>query len=193
LRNIRRSEYKIIRGIPMYEIRIHGRGGQGVKMSAHVLGRGAFLSGFEVQDFAVYGAERRGAPLASFVRISKDPIETRGYIFNPDFIIVLDPTLDPEIVSRGLKVNGIMLINSEKRSKGFKGNVKCINATEIALKTLGKPIPNIAILGAFLRLTNLFSLKNLKRAIRIELEEAGHGELVDKNIKACEMCWKNIK
>jgi pyruvate ferredoxin oxidoreductase gamma subunit len=180
-------------GSGIFEIRVHGRGGQGVKMSSHILGRGAFLSGFDIQDFAVYGAERRGAPLASFVRISKEEIGTRGYIFNPDHVVVLDSSINHSTVSSGLKSGGIVLVNSEGKPHGYKGNVHYVDATGIAMKTLGKPIPNVAILGAFLKLTKMFPLENLERAIKEELEEAGHGDLAEANIRACRLCWRDVK
>lgn len=178
----------------IYEIRIHGRGGQGVRMTARILGRAAFLSGLQTQDFAIYGSERRGAPLASFCRISKEAIGTRGYVFAPDFVILLDPTLDPEVVSAGLKKDGFILINSEKKLSGFAGlKTHYIDATGIAMKALGKPIPNVAVLGAFLKLTEMFPAGSLEKAIKEELEEAGHGNMVESNISASRLCWRNVK
>ncbi len=162
-------------------------------MSAHILGRGAFLSGFDIQDFAVYGAERRGAFLASFVRISKEPIGMRGYIFNPDYVIVLDPSINQKTAVSGLKKGGSVLVNSGKKPEGYTGKVSHIDATGISIRTLGKPIPNVPILGAFLKLTGMFPLENLEKAIREELEEAGHGDLAEANIRACRLCWKELK
>jgi pyruvate ferredoxin oxidoreductase gamma subunit len=175
----------------MYEIRIHGRGGQGVRTTAHILGRAAFLSGYETQDFAIYGAERRGAPVASFCRLDKTRILTRGYIFNPDAVIALDPTLDQKAVLGGLKQKGLVVVNSEKPVGKFRG-ATFVDATRIALDTLGRPIPNVAILGCFLKLTKLFPMENLKKAVKQELEEAGHPEAVPGNIKACERCWSQV-
>jgi len=173
----------------IYEIRIHGRGGQGVKTTARVLGRAAFLSGFQTQDFAVYGAERRGAPVASFCRFDKEKILTRGYIFEPDAVIVLDPSLNPKIVAKGLKSEGVLLVNSPRPLEKFP-KAGFVDATGTALRLWGKPVPNIAILGAFLKETKLFPFKNLKKAIKIELTEDGHPEAVLGNIKACEALWE---
>jgi pyruvate ferredoxin oxidoreductase gamma subunit len=175
----------------IYEIRIHGRGGQGVRMTVHILGRAAFLSGYETQDFAIYGAERRGAPVASFCRIDRTRILTRGYIFNPDAVIVLDPTIDREAVLGGVKERGLVLVNSERPLGKFRG-ARFVDATKIALDALGRPIPNVAILGCFLRLTKLFPMEKLKKAVNIELKEAGHPEAVKGNIKACERCWGEV-
>ncbi len=162
-------------------------------MSAHILGRAAFLSGFQIQDFAVYGAERRGAPLSSFCRISKEPIGTRGYIFSPDHIVSLDPSLDLNFVLSGTNKDSLILINSPKKIKKFrKFRIHSIDATGIALEIIGKPIPNVAILGAFLKLTRMFPLKNLEEAIETELEEAGHGKMSEPNIRACRVCYRKI-
>ena len=175
----------------IYEIRIHGRGGQGVRMTAHILGRAAFLSGYETQDFAIYGAERRGAPVASFCRLDKTRILTRGYIFNPDAVIVLDPTIDREAILGGVKEKGLVLVNSDRPSSKFRGAV-FVDATKIALDTLGRPIPNVAILGGFLKLTRLFPMENLRKAVKTELEEADHPEAVKGNIAACKRCWSEV-
>jgi pyruvate ferredoxin oxidoreductase gamma subunit len=174
----------------LYEIRIHGRGGEGVRMAAHVLGRAGFLSGLKTQDFAIYGSERRGAPMVSFCRLSDENILTRGYIFNPDVVIVLDHTLDSETCLKGLKENGKLVVNSEKPTPKFPKAV-FVDATKVALDTIGRPIPNIAILGAFLKVTNILPLEKLKQAIREEL--AGiHPETIEGNIKACELCYNMV-
>ncbi len=175
----------------MYEIRIHGRGGQGVKTTAHVLGRAGFLSGFETQDFAVYGAERRGAPVASFCRMDRKQVLSRGYIFNPDAVIIMDPTIDRITTIAGLKKKGIVLVNSEHEIEGFRG-AKFIDATKIAIDSFGKPIPSIAILGAFIRLSGIIPMENLKKAIKTELAESGHKEAIPGNIKACQRCFEEI-
>ena len=171
----------------LYEIRIHGRGGEGVRMAAHVLGRAGFLSGLKSQDFAIYGSERRGAPMASFCRLSSEGILTRGYIFNPDAVIVLDHTLDNETCLKGLKGNGKLVVNSEKPMPKFP-NAVFADATKVALDTIGRPIPNIAILGAFIRATNVLSLEKLKEAVREEMS-GSHPEAIEGNIKACEICY----
>lgn len=178
----------------MYEIRIHGRGGQGVRMTAHILGRAGFLSGLKTQDFAIYGAERRGAPVASFCRLDRKEIDRRGYVFGPDAVIVLDPSLDMGMCTRGLKEKGILLVNSKKGrvlpEGGFR--IRFIDATNIALKAIGKPIPNAAILGGFAKVSGILSLDCLKKAIGIELGEAGHPEDIAGNIKACEICYDKV-
>ena len=180
----------------MYKIRLHGRGGQGIKLAAHILGRAAFLSGFQVQSFAVYGAERRGAPLESFVRMDTKEILERGYIFDPDFVICVDDTLDIKRVVKGLKNSGKILINTRKYPGYFsflKQRVYTVDATKIALETIGIPIPNTAILGAFAKVFKKIPLDNLKEAVKKELREEGKSELIDKNIKAVETCYEVLQ
>jgi pyruvate ferredoxin oxidoreductase gamma subunit len=182
----------------MYQVRCHGRGGFGVKTTAHVLGKIAFLSGYQTQDFALYGAERRGAPLTSFTRYDKKTILERGYIFEPDAVIILDEHLNFAVMLKGLKKNSFVLINSKKPASYFKKRYKikqkiyCLDATEIAIKNLGKPLPNIAILGAFIKLSKLPE-KNLELAIKEQMEEVHHPEAISGNIKAAKECMKLIK
>jgi pyruvate ferredoxin oxidoreductase gamma subunit len=174
----------------LYEVRIHGRGGEGVRMAAHVLGRAGFLSGMKTQDFAIYGSERRGAPVASFCRLSEESILTRGYIFNPDAVIVLDHTLDSMECMKGLKAGGKLIVNSEKPLKQFPGAI-FVDATKTAIDTIGKPIPNIAILGAFIKVTGIVTLEKLKEAVKEEMS-GSHPEAIAGNIKACEQCYNMV-
>lgn len=174
----------------LYEIRIHGRGGEGVRMTAHILGRAGFLSGLQTQDFAMYGAERRGAPVVSFCRLSGESILTRGYIFNPDAVIILDHTIGDEAPLKGLKENGKALVNSEKPMKNLPGAI-FVDATKVAMETIGRPIPNVAILGAFIKATQILSLDKLKEAVREEMA-GSHPEAIEGNIKACEICYNQV-
>ena len=188
----------------MYQVRIHGRGGQGGKTASKIIGTAAFMDGKFVQDFPKYGAERRGAPVAAFTRIDKKPIETRGYIYDPDCIIVLDESLleMPMLgVLDGLKKDGILIVNSRNSSdeikKKYKVNVRVVAlpATDIALQTLGKPIPSAVITGAFAKATGIFSMKSLKKAIEEELGERGSisKEIIDKNIEGAIKCAEAVK
>lgn len=182
----------------MIEIRCHGRGGTGAKMTAHTLGVTAFLSGYETQDFALYGAERRGAPITSFVRYDKKGVKERGYITEPDAIIILDETLNFDIMLRGLKPKGFIFINSSRSSDYFKKKYKIknkvysVDATSIAMKIMGRPIANMTLLGAFVKEIKLPE-KNLEKAIRVVLTNAGHPEAIEKNIEASKECGKMLK
>lgn len=142
----------------MVEIRFHGRGGQGAVTSAEILAQAAILDGKYAQAFPSFGAERRGAPVLAFTRISDEPIRIRIGIYNPDVVVVLDSTLiQTEPVFSGLKDNGVVVINTKRSPEeireefGFKGKIVTVDATKIAMEELGVPITNIAILGALCR------------------------------------------
>lgn len=172
----------------MIEIRVHGRGGQGVKKSAMLIARAAFLEGYKTQDFALYGAERRGAPVTSFVRLDKKGINTRGYIFEPDYIIILDPTIDHGVALKGRKKSTKVLVNTPDHTKG-----ECtLDATSITVDITGQGIPNVAMLGAFSKVSKLFSLEGLKKAVEIEFKHK-HKEIIKKNIEAAKKCYKEVK
>jgi pyruvate ferredoxin oxidoreductase gamma subunit len=181
----------------MMEVRFHGRGGMGVKSSAAMLGLTAFFSGYQTQDFALYGAERRGAPLASFVRYDKKPIREKGYLLEPDAIIIMDETLDLDSATKGLKKAGFVIINNTKPAGYFKKKyglkqIHCIDATSIALKNLGKPIINTAMLGSLVKLLKL-PMFHPEEAIRKSLKDAGHPEFIDKNLAAVRESYKVIE
>ncbi len=181
----------------MLEIRFHGRGGHGVKTSAQILGRAAYLAGFKVQDFSMYGAERRGAPVTSFVRFDKDEIKTRGYIFEPDIVVVLDDSLDFNRMLKGLKPNGYVVINRGSHPHFLGGKYKnrafWINGTKIALEVIGKPIPNCVILGALVHLIKPITLEHLKKAIETEFKGHMPEDIILKNKKAAELGYESFK
>lgn len=165
-------------------------------MAARILGTAGFLEGNDVQDFSLYGSERRGAPVYSFCRISKEKIFERGYIDEPDFVIVLDDSLIKVVnVLKGLKENGVIVVNSRKREKELnlktKAKVVLIDGREIALKELETPIYNTVMLGAFIAATGILKLESLIHAVKIELGE--HRKLVKGNIKAVKTAYKKVK
>ena len=173
----------------MIEIRIHGRGGQGVKKASQILGRAGYLAGFQTQDFAMYGAERSGAPVTSFVRLDKKKISTRGYIFEPDYILVIDDTLNSKETLLGKKSATKIVTNSIQAGKSK--NVYNIDATHIAIEETGtNKGANIAILGEFIKLFKLINLKHLKKAIEVELGK--HPEALKNNISIAERAYNRI-
>lgn len=166
----------------MIEIRIHGRGGQGTVVASKMLVTAASKEGKKVQAFPVFGAERRGAPVAAFARIDDQKIRIHSEVYNPDCVIVLDPVLYKTVnVTAGLKENGIILLNSNTppASFSFPGEfrVATVDASGIALKHgLGsrtEPIVNTAILGAFARITGLIGLESLAETIRESIPGKG--------------------
>lgn len=177
----------------MIEYRIHGRGGQGNVAAAYLLAATAFEAGWACQAFPAFGAERRGAPVTAFVRVDRMQIQLRSQIRSPDFLIVQDDTLlqDPKITS-GLRPEGAMLVNSDRGGEeiGRQFNCRCIsvNATELAMAHIGKPIPNTALLAALLTLTGQFPLTALSAA----LEDRFHRDMLDRNLALIEHAAKSV-
>lgn len=160
------------------EIRIHGRGGQGSVIASKILASAFFKESKYVQAFPAFGVERRGAPVAAFVRIDDQPIRLRTNIYNPNHIVVLDPSLLEGIdVTEGLQENGWIILNAAGNGLVVKSVPKFLiartDASSIALKhglgTPRAPIVNTAILGAFARATGLIRLESILEAIREEV------------------------
>lgn len=168
----------------MIEIKILGRGGQGGKKLSKMIAQAAFNEGKQVQSFALYGAERRGAPVFSFVRVDVKPIELRGYVTDPDFTVVLDDSL-LEMVND----DGVVIVNSNKYD--FGGFITSIDATSIALETMGQPIFNTTMLGAFAKVTGLINIESATEAIQSEFAKLPQ-KIIDKNIKACVTAYEAL-
>lgn len=179
----------------MKEIRIHGRGGQGVVTAAELLAIAAHADGKYAQAIPSFGSERMGAPVQAFVRISDEKILMRTHVYSPDFLIVQDATLIGVInLFQGLQDGGLVLINSEKKAEEIKieGNrykIATVPATRIALEILNRPIPNTILLGAFSGLTGIVSLEGVKESIRHRFS----GEVAKKNEEAAEYAFKLVK
>lgn len=151
--------------------------------AAYLLAAAAFEAGFTCQAFPAFGAERRGAPVMSFVRIDDKPITLRSQVREPDYMIVQDDTLllDPKLTA-GLKPGGAMLVNSRKPASEFarfKTRVVAVPATELAVGVIGRPIPNTALLAAFLALTEHLPQTALAAAIKGRFS----GPMLDKNLE----------
>lgn len=160
----------------MHEIRIHGRGGQGVVTMAELLAGAAFSAGHEAQAFPSFGSERMGAPVMSFVRISDEPIQLRDPVLHPDVLIVADPTLLHHVdVFAGIGPGTTVLLNSSRTpaelgldelSERVPGAaVITIAATEIARRFTGRPLPTGPLLGAVAAVTGLVSLDAVEAAL----------------------------
>jgi 2-oxoacid:acceptor oxidoreductase gamma subunit (pyruvate/2-ketoisovalerate family) len=157
----------------MIEIRFHGRGGQGAVLASEILATALFYEGKSVQAFPAFGVERRGAPVTAFLRSDRQPIRQRCQVYNPDYVIVLDPTLISVIdVTAGLNEQGTIVINSDRPPEFFarlnRFSVITVPAGAIAaahgLGTRTNPIANTAILGAIAR-TGLVDLDAIEKAI----------------------------
>jgi len=168
----------------LVEIRIEGRGGQGNIVAAYTLARSAFENGSFAQAYPSFGPERRGAPVSAFVRISDHPIKRRCQVREPLYVIIQDPSLlHVASIGEGVRPSGGILINSSKdvASSRFPGvaHVTTIPATAMAMQVLGEPIANIALLAAFLSLTELVPLAALQTVLTHHFE----GEALDRNLQ----------
>lgn len=161
----------------MFEIRIHGRGGQGVVTAAELLSVAAFDQGHHAQAFPSFGSERTGAPVVSFCRIDDHPIRVREPIVCPDAVIVIDPTLLHQVdVFGGLRRGAFVLINSSRDLRSLRledllsrvdpTRIATVAATELAREHVGRPLPNAALLGAFAAQTQVVSIGSVVGAIR---------------------------
>jgi pyruvate ferredoxin oxidoreductase gamma subunit len=160
----------------MFQVRIHGRGGQGVVTAAELLSVAAFVEGREAQAFPSFGSERTGAPVVAFCRIDERPIRTREPVASPDALIVLDPTLLHQVdLFAGLGPDGYLLVNTsatleelglgELVARLLRERVATVAASEIAREHVGRPLPNAALLGAFAALTGRLTLDSITGAI----------------------------
>jgi len=171
----------------MFQVRIHGRGGQGVVTAAELLSMAAFREGRHAQAFPSFGSERTGAPVVAFCRIDDKAIRLREPVGSPDALIIQDPTLLHQVeVFSGLKPGGVVLINTS-RSPGELGlddfvsgdrdaHLYTVPATEIAMRHFGRPLPNAALLGGFAAATGRISIESVAEAIRekFNAKVAGH-------------------
>jgi len=163
--------------MPMYEVRIHGRGGQGTVTAAELLSAAAFAEGRHAQAFPSFGSERTGAPVMSFCRVDDRPIRTREPVIRPDALIIQDPTLLHQVnVFDGAGQDCRLLINSARGVADLNigdftdrlppGSVLTVPATDLALEHLGRPVPSAALLGGFAAFSGLVTLDSLLTAIR---------------------------
>lgn len=179
------------------EVRWHGRGGQGAWTASELFARAAVYEGKYIQSFPEFGPERMGAPVAAFTRISTEPIRLHCAIYNPDVVVVLDPTLIKTVpVTDGLRKDGTLIINfkdepSEVRKmlKDNKGKVWTVPATEIAIKILGLPITSTAMLGAVARVTAVVSLQSIERTIR----ERFRSDIAEKNFAVIKEAYEEVR
>ncbi|HEX9672456.1 MAG TPA: 2-oxoacid:acceptor oxidoreductase family protein [Burkholderiales bacterium] len=185
----------------MFQIRLHGRGGQGVVTGAEMLSVAAFLQGRHAQAFPSFGSERTGAPVVAFCRIDDREIRLREPIMEPDALIIQDPTLLHQVeVFSGLKPgDGYILINTSRSFdelgigefvSGFRPErLRTVPATELAVKHVGRPLPNAALLGGFAAVTGLLDLASVAAAIRDKFP----GRVGEGNVAAATAAYEIVK
>jgi 2-oxoacid:acceptor oxidoreductase gamma subunit (pyruvate/2-ketoisovalerate family)/2-oxoacid:acceptor oxidoreductase delta subunit (pyruvate/2-ketoisovalerate family) len=173
------------------EIRFHGRGGQGAVTGVRLLATALYYEGKFTQGIPMYGTERRGAPVVSFLRIGESRINERDLVHEPDMVVVLDPLLGKTVpVTDGLKKGGLVLINHPRggAETGLGGQFKVatVDATKVAMEVLGRPITNTAILGAFAKATGMVKLESLAEAAKHQWD----GRLAEMNIRAMQKAYE---
>ena len=184
----------------MFQIRIHGRGGQGVVTAAEMLSIAAFEEGRHAQAFPSFGSERTGAPVVAFCRIADHEIRLREPIMEPDALVIQDPTLLHQVdVFAGLKKGGYILINTNKSFEelGLADYVRdwpadrllTVSATDIARKHVGRPVPNVPLLGGFAAASGLIQLESVIKAIRSKFV----GKIAEGNIAAATEAFNTVR
>jgi pyruvate ferredoxin oxidoreductase gamma subunit len=186
----------------MVEIRWHARGGQGAKTAAMFLAEAVLIKGKYGQGFPEYGPERRGAPVRGFTRISDGPIRRHCMIEKPGIVIILDPTLldsPAAAVTAGTGEDTVFLVNTTdtpghiQEKLGVRGaSVHTVDATGIALDTIGRPIPNMPMVGALLAVDEMLTLEELKDALVTQLSSKFSQAVIDGNLAAVERANKEL-
>jgi len=181
-------------------VRFHGRGGQGAKTASRILGDAAFNDDYFTQDFPIYGAERRGAPVTAFTRFSREQITERGFIFSPDISAVMDDSLIADPLANpfaGLRKGGVAVVNTTKPGASIvpgRDDVTavCLDLTGQALNTIGKPILSAGIAAAVARISGIKE-DALLEAVSEELNDIGlSAEMVRKNTNFAAAIYREL-
>jgi pyruvate ferredoxin oxidoreductase gamma subunit len=184
----------------VFEIVIYGRGGQGAKIAGQLIVEAAMENGKQIQAFPEFGPERSGAPIRSFARISNKPIRTSQPVTEPDAILVMDSTLFQSIdVSSGSGEKTVMIVNSGekgteiKKVTGFGGKIYTLDATGISIKHLGRNLPNMPMLGALIKVTNVIEMESLIRKVRNAFLGKVGKDKTESNIAAIREAYEGVK
>jgi pyruvate ferredoxin oxidoreductase gamma subunit len=184
------------------EIRWHGRAGQGVVTAAVTLADVLSTEkGKYVQAFPEFGAEKRGAPILAFNRISQKPIRTHSQVYTPDIVVVTDPSLLGLVdISDGAKEDAIFLMNTtfdipliRERLSLEKRKIYALDAYAIAVAELGKAIPNVPMVAALVKVTGLMDLEKFREKIKISLSKKLRPEVVEMNLRTISRAFKEVK
>jgi pyruvate ferredoxin oxidoreductase gamma subunit len=184
----------------MFQVRIHGRGGQGVVTAAEILSIAAFREGRHAQAFPSFGSERTGAPVVAFCRIDDHEIRSREPVLTPDAVVIQDPTLLHQVdLFSGLKPDGYVLLNTSRTFEALgaadvlhgrdPARVCTVPASDIALRHVGRPLPNAALLGGFAALSGRISIE----AVAAAIAEKFPGKIAAGNIAAAQEAYEHVK
>jgi pyruvate ferredoxin oxidoreductase gamma subunit len=176
----------------LYEIRFHGRGGQGAWTASLLLAQAGLMEGKQIQSFPAFGPERAGAPMTAYTRISEKPIQIHSSVYEPDMVVVLDPTLLGPAVAEGLKKDSKIVVNttetaaSVKKKLGVMNEVWVVDATGMALRIMGVNITNTVLLGAVVKASGTVKLDSVLAVVK----ERFQGKVRDQNLEVVELAYK---
>lgn len=184
----------------IFEIRWHGRGGQGAKTAALLFGEATMSTGKYFQAFPEYGPERMGAPVQAFNRLSDSPIILHCGIKEPDVVVVLDPALlEVQPITEGLKENGVVIVNTilepqqiRKKLGLTTQKVFTVDASGISRVTLGRDLPNTPMLGALTKVLEIMTLDDLISYTYKRLEEKFSPDVVEANIESIKKAYESV-
>lgn len=178
----------------MIEMRFHGRGGQGAVTCAELVAQAAIDTGKYATAFPSFGPERRGAPVVAFARLDDQPVRVRSKVYNPDVVIVLDPSLlDIANPTEGIRGDGILIVNTShdadsiRKRLAYSGRMAIVDATRIAREVLGLPITNTTMVGALVKGTGVLSVDAL-----VEPFNRRFGKIAAKNIQAMKRACEEV-
>ena len=187
----------------MIEIRWHGRGGQGAKTASQLLADAAFMSGKYIQSFPEYGPERSGAPITAYNRISDERCNIHSNIYEPDYVVVVDETLLESVdVTRGLKKEGAIVINSAKKASelrgllhGYEGRVYTIDAGTISRKHLGGYFPNTPMLAAIVAVSEFVKKDKFLEDMKVSYQHkfAKKPQVIEGNLLCLKEAMEEVK
>jgi len=194
------ADTNLLEGKEMLEIRWHGRGGQGAKTAAMLFAETAIEEGKYGQGFPDYGPERMGAPLKGFTRVSNQPIIIHSSIEEPHVVVVLDQTLLNTVnIVEGVPSDGLIIVNTHLTAKEIREKLKisdrkifAVNATQIALDTIGKPIPNTVMLGALIKVTGIFDIHDMEKNISKKFNLKFGEKIATGNVKAIKKAFEEV-
>jgi pyruvate ferredoxin oxidoreductase gamma subunit len=177
----------------------HGRGGQGVVTANEILAETAIREGKYVKAFPEFGPERMGAPIRAFTRISNEPIKVHSQVYEPDIVIILDPTLVGKVdVTKGLKKDSVILANypgtSEELKKTLNTGNRCyaVNATKISIEEIGKPMANTSMLGALTKISPMVSYSALEDQMTSKFTGKLPDKVIVKNLAALKRAYTEV-
>ncbi|MFP4170284.1 MAG: 2-oxoacid:acceptor oxidoreductase family protein [Methanomassiliicoccales archaeon] len=181
------------------EIRWHGRGGQGVVTANELLAGAALREDKFIKAFPEFGPERMGAPIRAFFRISDKPIKVHSQVYNPDYVVVIDPSLVGSVdLTGGLKEKGSIIANyagtqedlARELDDGW--DIHTVNATKIAWEEVGRPIANTAMLGALVKVSELVSLQSVLDEIQTKFSAKFPDKVVQKNLNSIKRAYEEV-